>query len=121
MSRNKLLAATGLCLALIIYATLAAATGRPVLVGHHEAYWVVVIERFSAYALFGFLLSFLLPGRFTLACYLVLGVAISLELLQALRPDRDPALFDIVQKAVGGVLGVGIAQTVLAFLPRPRS
>jgi VanZ family protein len=121
MSRNKLLAATGLCLALIVYATLAALAGRPVLLGHHEAYWVVVIERFSAYALFGFLLAFLLPGRVTQACCLVIGVAIVLELLQALRPDRDPALFDVVQKVAGGVLGVSIAQTVLAFLPRPRS
>ncbi|MCP3472178.1 VanZ family protein [Bradyrhizobium sp. CCGUVB1N3] len=121
MTRNKLIAATGICLALIIYATLAALTGRPVLIGHAEAYWVVVIERFSAYGLLGFLLAFLLPGRFTQACLLVVGVAVSLELLQALRPDRDAAFFDVIQKAAGGIVGVSIAQTVLAFLPRPRS
>ncbi|MGV7215088.1 VanZ family protein [Bradyrhizobium sp. UFLA05-112] len=121
MTRNKLIAATGICLALIVYATLAALTGRPVLIGHHEAYWVVVIERFSAYGILGFLLAFLLPGRFAQACLLVVGVAISLELLQALRPDRDAAFFDVIQKAAGGVVGVGIAQTVLAFLPRSRS
>jgi VanZ family protein len=121
MTRNKLLVATGICLALIAYASLAALTGRPVLVGHHEAYWVVVIERFSAYALLGFLLAFLLPGRFTYACGLVIGVAVTLELLQALRPDRDAALFDVIQKAAGGVVGVAIAQSVLAYLPRARS
>ena len=117
MTRNKLIAATGICLALIVYATLAALMGRPVLIGYHEAYWVVVIERFSAYGLLGFLLAFLLPGRLGQACLLVVGVAISIELLQTLRPDRDAASFDVT----GGVVGVSIAQTVLAFLPRPRS
>jgi hypothetical protein len=51
MRRNHLIAAAGICLALIIYATLARLAGRPVLVVHAEAYWVVVIERFSAYGL----------------------------------------------------------------------
>lgn len=90
MLRNPLIAATTLCLALIIYATLAKLTGRPVLVGHAEAYWIVVVERFSAYGLLGFLLSFLLPGRFGVACGFVVSVAIGLEVLQALTPDRDP-------------------------------
>lgn len=121
MFRNPLVAATGVCFALITYATLAKLAGRPVLVGHHEAYWIVVVERFSAYGLLGFLLSFLLPGRFRLACMLVLSVAIGLEVLQALTPDRDPALVDVLQKAAGGTVGVLLAQTILAFLPRPPS
>jgi len=121
MRRNHLIAATGICLALIVYATLARLAGRPVLIGHAEAYWVVVVERFSAYALFGALLSLLLPGRLTLACTLVFGVAIVLELLQGLIPDRDPEFFDILQKTAGGVTGVFLTQTVLAFLPRPPS
>lgn len=121
MLRNRLLFATTVCLALIIYATLIRLAGRPALLGHSEAYWIVVIERFSAYGLLGFLLAFLLPGRLTLACLLVTGVAVLLELLQALTPDRDPALFDVVQKAAGGSFGVLLAQTILAFLPRPPS
>ena len=60
MRRNHLIAAAAICLALIIYATLAKLAGRPALMGHAKAYWVVVIERFSAYGLLGFLLSFLL-------------------------------------------------------------
>jgi hypothetical protein len=48
MRRNRLIAATIICLSLIVYATLIRLTGRPVLIGHSEAYWVVVIERFSA-------------------------------------------------------------------------
>lgn len=121
MLRNPLIAATAICLALISYATLAKLAGRPVLVGHSEAYWVVVVERFSAYGLLGFLFSFLLPGRFGFATGLVVSVAIGLEVLQALTPDRDPALLDGLQKAAGGTVGVLLAQTVLAFLPRPPS
>ncbi|WP_456790497.1 VanZ family protein [Bradyrhizobium sp. USDA 4472] len=113
--------ATGICLVLIAYATLARLAGRPALLGHAEAYWVVVIERFSAYAVLGFLLSFLLPGRISVACLLVLTVATFLEIFQAFIPDRDPRLLDVLQKAAGGITGVLIAQTILTFLPRPPS
>ncbi|MHB0770140.1 VanZ family protein [Bradyrhizobium sp. 5.13L] len=121
MRRNHLIAAASICFALIVYATLARLAGRPALMGHHEAYWVVVIERFSAYGLLGFLLSFLLPGRFALACSLVIGVAMGLELMQAFIPDRDPGFLDVLQKAAGGTVGVMLAQMILAFLPRPPS
>lgn len=121
MRQNHLIAAAAVCLALIVYATLAKLAGRPVLVGHAEAYWIVVIERFSAYGLLGFLLSFLLPGRFKLACVFVIAVAAGLETLQMLIPDRDPRLIDVLQKAAGGTVGVILAQTILAFLPRPPS
>ena len=119
MRRNHLIAAAGICLALIAYATLARLAGRPALMGHHEAYWIVVIERFSAYGLLGFLLAFLLPGRLALACSLVVAVAMGLEVLQTLTPDRDPGFLDVLQKAAGGTVGVILAQTILAFLPRP--
>ncbi|OAF15629.1 antibiotic resistance protein VanZ [Bradyrhizobium centrolobii] len=121
MRRNHLIAAIAICLALIVYATLAKLAGRPALAGHAEAYWVVVIERFSAYGLLGFLLAFLLPGRVTLACTLVLAVAVGLEVMQALTPDRDAQIVDVFQKAAGGTVGVILAQTILAFLPRPPS
>jgi len=121
MRQKQLIAATVICLALIVYATLVKLSGRPALMGHHEAYWIVVIERFSAYGLLGFLLAFLLPGRLSVACALVVGVAVVLELLQAISPDRDAALFDVFQKASGGMTGVIIAQAVLAFLPRSPS
>ncbi|MGY4343449.1 VanZ family protein [Bradyrhizobium sp. LM2.9] len=99
MRRNHLFAAASICLALIVYATLARLAGRPALMGHHEAYWVVVIERFSAYGLLGFLLSFLLPGRFALACSLVITVAMGLELLQAFtHPTGIPASLTCCKK-----------------------
>ncbi|WP_375310696.1 VanZ family protein [Bradyrhizobium sp. A5] len=121
MRRNHFIAAAGICIALIIYATLAKLAGRPALMGHAEAYWVVVIERFSAYGLLGFLLSFLLPGRFKLACAFVVAVAVGLEVLQAMTPDRHPEFIDVLQKAAGGTVGVLLAQTILAFLPRSPS
>jgi hypothetical protein len=43
------------------------------------------------------------------------------ELLQAITPDRDAALFDVCQKVAGGLTGVIIAQAVLAFLPRSET
>jgi len=119
MRRKQLIAATAICVALIIYATLTKLSGRPALAGHHEAYWIVVFERFSAYAVLGFMFSLLLPGRLTMACVLVAGVAIALEILQSFIPTRDAALFDAVQKAAGGFIGATIAQAVLMFLPRP--
>ena len=69
----------------------------------------------------GSLLSFLLPGRLKLACAFVVAVAVGLEVLQAVTPDRDPRLIDLLQKAAGGTVGVLLAQTILAFLPRPPS
>jgi VanZ family protein len=89
--------------------------------GLGEAYWIVVIERFSAYGVLGFLLAFLQPGRLAIACLLMTAVAVLLEGLQALTPDRDPALFDVIQKAAGGSFGALLAQTILAFLHRPPS
>jgi hypothetical protein len=121
MRRNHLIAAAAICLVLIIYATVAKLAGRPALAGHAEAYWVVVIERFSAYGLLGFLLSFLLPGWLKLACAFVVAVAIGPEVLQAVTPDRDPHLIDVLQKVAGGTVGVLVAQTILTFLPRPPS
>jgi hypothetical protein len=121
MRRNHLMTAAGLCLALIAYATLARLLGRPVIVGHAEAYRVIVIERFSIYGLLGFLLSFLLPGRIAAACCLVIAVATGLELAQMLIPDHSFASMEVLQKAAGGIVGVLFAQTILAFLPRPTT
>lgn len=118
MRQKKLVVATAICIALIAYATLTKLAGRPALVGHHEAYWIVVIERFSAYGLLGCLIAFLLPGRIVVAAVLVVGVAVMLEALQALIPSRDPAIADVIQKATGGITGVLLAQTILGFLPK---
>jgi hypothetical protein len=115
MRRNHLIAAAGICLALIIYATLARLAGPcgGLLGRRHRA-----LQRLRPV---GFLLSFLLPGRLKRACAFVVAVAVGLEVLQAVTPDRDPRLIDMLQKAAGGTIGVLLAQTILAFLPRPPS
>ncbi|WP_375314818.1 VanZ family protein [Bradyrhizobium sp. A5] len=118
MNPNRLIAAMGICLALIVYATLARLAGRPALFGHAETYWIVAIERFSAYGLLGFLLSFLLPGRFTLSCFLAISVSVALGILQSLTPDHETTIFEVCQKVVGGIIGAALAQAVLIFLPR---
>lgn len=120
MNPNRLIAAMGICLALIVYATLARLAGRPALFGHAETYWIVAIERFSAYGLLGFLLSFLLPGRFTLSCFLAISVSVVLGILQSLIPDHE-TIFEVCQKVVGGIIGAALAQAVLIFLPRSSS
>jgi len=119
MRRNHLIAAAGICLALIVYATLLRLAGRPVLVGHADVYWVIVIERFSVYGLLGFFLSFLLPGRIAVTCSLLIAVAIGLEFAQTLIPDYNFAFLNVFQRAAGGTVGILLAQTILAFLPRP--
>jgi len=121
MRRNHLLAAVGICLALIAYAALSRFVGRPVIVGHAGAYWVIVIERFSIYGLLGLHLSLLLPGRIAAAGSLAIAVAVGLEIVQTLISDHGFAPLDVLQKAVGGIIGVLLAQTILTFLPRPPS
>lgn len=106
MRQICIIAVTIACLLLIGYATLTSHSGRPVLLGRHESLEVVIFERFAAYLVLGFLLSWLFPGRMILTCAIVAGIAISLELLQGLRPDRDPAALDALQKATGGIVGV---------------
>ncbi len=119
MRRKHLITATAFSFAIIAYAALARLAGRSVFAGHAEAYWLIVIERFSVYGLLGFLLSFLLPGRIFAACSLVVTVAIGLELAQELISVQHPALLDVLPKAAGGIFGVLLAQTILTFLPRP--
>lgn len=121
MPQNRLMAATGMCLTVIAYATLIRLTGRAALLGHAEGDWVVVIERFSAYGILGISLSFVLPGLFHLSCALATSVPILLELLLELTAGRDPIFFFLFQKIAGGIIGVILAQAILAFLPRPPS
>src|SRR3954454_3350377 len=98
MPQNRLMAATGMCLMLIAYATLIRLTGRAALLTHAEADWVVVIERLSAYGILGFSLSFVLPGLFSLSCALASSVPILLELLLELIAGREPVFLTCFRK-----------------------
>ncbi|MBR1151574.1 VanZ family protein [Bradyrhizobium sp. JYMT SZCCT0428] len=97
----------------LVYATLSTVGSRPGLIpgaGRHEPLPIVFFERVTAYALLGFLFYFATRGRIVLACVLVVASACSLELLQILKPDRDPGAFDALQKSAGGLFGVLISR-----------
>jgi len=65
-----------------------------------------ILERFGAYAFLGFLFYLAYPRHLALVCIIVLGSAITLELLQNLVPDRDPRLVDAMEKLLGGTAGL---------------
>ena len=120
MRRNRQLTlAIGFCFGLTTYAIVAALQGWPAIGDPHHNAAGASIERFCAYALFGSGLSFFLPGRVLLVCAFLVVSSLSIELSQALRPDRNPSLSYVVQQIIGGIVGVAIAQVVLMFLPRP--
>lgn len=63
------------------------------------------MERFAAYAVLGALFVTAYPRHFVRVMSLVLAVAISLEVLQHLTPDRHGHLVDAMEKITGGVAG----------------
>ena len=75
----------------------------------------LAIFAFTAYAL----MRHLEDGR--QRWLFIAAVAMGLGVLQALTAGRDPGLLDVLEKAAGGTVGVILAQTILAFLPRPPS
>ena len=98
------------CLTFIVYATLSSIDARPVIAGG----FFPMVERFGAYAVLGLLLYSAYPRHLKLVCIIVFGSAVTLELLQALVPDRDPRVLDAVEKLLGGAVGIvsaGILQS----------
>jgi len=77
------------------------------------------LERFAAYGVLGVLFVAAYPRRFVLVMTLILGAAVSLELLQHLTPDRHGHLADAAQKITGGLLGSSAAK--FAHLWRDQS
>jgi VanZ family protein len=102
------LSAAWLCVAFIVYATLSPLGSRPELTVSEPAR-IVLLERFSAYALMGFLLTFAYPRRTLFVSWLIIGLAIGLELSQLLIPDRDARIIDTIEKLAGGFVGVWLA------------
>jgi VanZ family protein len=99
-----------LVLAFIVYATLSPIDVRPVLTLPH-------LEHFAAFALMGLAFALAYPNRVLLVVALVLGTAAGLEALQLLTPDRHGRAADAFIKALGGISGISIGQT-LSFLLR---
>ena len=105
MTNRLIAAAAWACFAFIVFATLSPIWARPVIAGGHFA----AVERFGAYAVFGFLLYLAYPRHLMFVCIVVLGVALTLELLQSLLPDRHPRTMDAIEKLFGGVAGISSA------------
>ena len=99
-----------LVLAFVVYATLSPMDARPVLTVPH-------LEHFAAFALMGFAFALAYPNRVLLVVALVVGTAAGLEALQLLTPDRHGRAADAFVKALGGISGISIGQT-LSFLLR---
>jgi VanZ family protein len=104
MLHKWIAAAAWTTIAFIAFATLSPLAFRPE-IGDAN------LERFSAYALAGLLLSLAYPRHSILAVVFVVGVAAVLEFLQLFTPGRHGHFADACVKAAGGVVGV-----VLAFI-----
>jgi VanZ family protein len=99
-----------LALAFIVFATLSPAGVRPALAGPH-------FEHFAAFAVMGFAFGLGYPNRILLVVAFVAGVALGLEGLQLLTPDRHGRAADALVKALGGISGISVGQMV-SFLLR---
>jgi hypothetical protein len=94
-----------MAVAAIAYATLCPIGLRPHLATADQ-------ERFGAYLVLGFLLSFTLPRRWAAVSVLVVLLACGLEAGQLLVPGRDAHVHDALVKSLGGVAGVSLGCSV---------
>jgi VanZ family protein len=78
------------------------------------------VEHVIAFAIFGALFSFAYPKRIIFACCVVLLIAVILECLQTLTPDRHGTLIDAFEKVVGGAVGIFASHAMLAFARTSR-
>ena len=99
-------AAWGL-LAFIAYATISPIQARPTLPTSTS------FEHFAAFALVGGLFGLAYPRQAALACLIVFGSAVLLELLQLLTPDRHGRVPDAIEKIAGGAVGIAAARAIL--------
>jgi hypothetical protein len=68
----------------------------------------------------GHLLGLAFPRHLQVVLLWLIAAAIALELLQFVRPDRDPRFFDAIAKIVGAVAGVGAAWMLANMVRRQR-
>lgn len=99
----------------IVIATLGPTNLRP----HTEL--PVQIERAVAYFVLGLAFAIAYPRHVWWAAALVLIGAVSLELLQAIRPDRHGRLVDVAAKFGGACLGLCLGWLAARHLRRQRN
>ncbi|MGY4502595.1 VanZ family protein [Bradyrhizobium sp. GM24.11] len=111
MLRKLVVLAAWITLGLIVFVTLSPIGLRP-------ETGSVELERFGAYGLLGALFVFGYPHHFTRVMTLILAMAIGLELLQHITPDRHGHLADAVEKLVGGFAGGSFARLAQNLRPK---
>jgi hypothetical protein len=99
-----------LALTAIAFATLSPIELRPSVASPH-------LEHFAAFCLVGLAFALGHPNRILLVVIIVASSALGLEVLQLLTPDRHARAVDAFVKALGGISGICIGQT-LFFLFR---
>jgi hypothetical protein len=111
---HRVLAAVGWAsLAFIAYATLCPLGSRPELTDVH-------FEHLGAFAVLGLVFALAYPRHLGVVVLIVIGSALTLELLQLLTPDRHGRVIDASIKAAGGLMGVGVGWLVYALMKARR-
>ena len=113
MHQKVIVTAAWACFIFIAFATLSPLAMRPELTSR-ETDMILFVERFGAYALLGILFRLAYPHRIAFVWVLVLGIAVILELLQIVVPNRDARILDVLEKIAGGIAGILIATAILA-------
>jgi VanZ family protein len=69
-------------------------------------------EHFFAFAVIGLLFGLAYPRHWLLIALAVIGSAVALELLQLLTPGRHGRVPDVIEKILGGIVGLAIARLI---------
>lgn len=77
-----------------------------------------ISQRFLAYLALGLLFVSAYPSRFIRSLLFVVAIALGLEAVQQLTPDRHGRLVDAVEKIAGGVAGCCVARGANALIDR---
>jgi hypothetical protein len=84
---------------------------RPFLFGVDIATWAH-LEHAIAFMTMGSLFALAYPRRTRMVCLIVIGSAITFELLQTLTPDRHGTLSDASEKIVAGCAGIAAIRLI---------
>jgi VanZ family protein len=78
-------------------------------------------EHVIVFAVLGALFGFAYPRHLLLACFIVLGAAALLEILQTTTPDRHGTWVDALEKMSGGAAGIATAKAIAQWRRRDRN
>jgi len=109
MVRRIVAVAAWAVLIFIIYATISPIGDRPSMPAS------TTFQHLAAFATLGALFCLAYPRQMPLVCLIVLGSALSLELVQVLTPDRHGRVQDAVEKISGGAAGIMAGRAILYF------